>query len=281
MQYLKQPLRLIQSSILSIFKPPFVSPTVDLHYPAAMPSLRGVNHPAFSRLSATSYLLKVPDGPFSVTLHVGQVADYLHFDERVRAKGGIDSFQSIPLGFIDFATIWNSGVRNGDPRRLSKIFLSETPELGHFVELPHTPVCLTNFFITPEQVGLGPDLRNDSTSAGVQNEIMQEFATMMMDKRRSQRRGYEERREKRLRLFNKGYASNTSGSSNPLSNLRFGPCRRHRENPSSQNSNVLVPFQELGLEPSDEILPMLPTDDVVLPLLPTNEAGHPSMEAAT
>ena len=135
--------------------------------------------------------------------------------------------------------------------------------------------------LLPEQVGLGPDLRNDSTSAGVQNEIMQEFATMMMDKRCSQRRGYEERREKCLRLFNKGYTSNTSGSSNPLSNLRFGPCRRRRENHSDRNSSVSVPFQELGLEPSDEILPMLPMDDVVLPLLPTDEAGHPSMEAAT
>ena len=55
--YLRQlPFSFLKSTILSIFQTPFVSPTIDLNYSITMPGLRGISHPAFSHLSATSYL---------------------------------------------------------------------------------------------------------------------------------------------------------------------------------------------------------------------------------
>ena len=92
--------------ILSFFQPSFISLTVDFEFDYTMAPFRSVDHPRFSRISSTHYLVKKEsDGYFDATIHVGQVADYLHFDERLRIQRDLTDFQSVPLGYLDFAEL--------------------------------------------------------------------------------------------------------------------------------------------------------------------------------
>jgi hypothetical protein len=76
---------------------------------------------------------------------------------------------------------------------------------------------------------------------------MREFAAIMLDKRRKQRRGYEERREKRLRSFSDGPASTN------LSCLHFFKSNRHRM-PSSlaESTPIIHPVHNPASEPFNE-----------------------------
>jgi hypothetical protein len=69
------------SSIVSLFPrfpyPSFVSATVDLGLGTAMSPLPCVNHPLFTRLSPTHYLIKSPGAYLNGSVHVGQLADTL------------------------------------------------------------------------------------------------------------------------------------------------------------------------------------------------------------
>ena len=109
-------------TVISVFNPPSFgsinSPTVDLDcIIIIMPKLRGINHPSFTRISPTHYTIRDPKDILDSTIHVSQIADYLRFDEQLRAKG-LAKLQSIPLGFDEFAHLWNTGARETDPRRI-------------------------------------------------------------------------------------------------------------------------------------------------------------------
>ena len=145
--------------------PPTV--TIDLdQLNIVMRKHRGIDHPSFTRISPTHYLINDPAASKALpgTLHVGQIADYLTFDEQLRTHG-ISELQSVPHGFDDFAYLWNIGTSDNDYRQISRIFVSEAD--GYSVDATTTPVVLTDFFITPEQVGLvdpsSPD-RDGTTS---------------------------------------------------------------------------------------------------------------------
>jgi hypothetical protein len=252
--YLSQYFHSFRSTLSSFLSPTFVSVTVDLPFDLTMPRLRGIQHPRFTRLSATHYLLKDPDYPLHMTLHVGQIADYLKFDEHVRDRNGMHDLQSMPLGFADFADIWNSGVNDGDSRRISKVFLADQSS-DHFVEISTSPICISDFFITPEQVGLVSEGRTNENSA-LQNEIVQEFASIMMDKRRHQRRGFQDRRDKRLQAVTGGPAYQRDAA---LSRLSFKATRHHSTTPGS--SSAVVPSSQPVVEPLDDELVPSPMDD--------------------
>jgi hypothetical protein len=118
-----------------------------------MPPLRSITHSRFSRISPTHYVIKNVDGYLSVTTHVGQIADYLTFEERLRIQKDFTNFQSIPLGYLEFAQLWNTGVSQNDIRRLSTYSYPEGSDTPSF-EISSTPLSITEFFITPDQVGL-------------------------------------------------------------------------------------------------------------------------------
>ena len=149
-----------------------------------MPGFCGINHPRFTRLSTTHYRLCDFDRPFAATLHVGQIADFLQFDAQLHEQKGLGSITTIPLSFDNFAVIWNRGARSDDHRRLCQVLYPTQGEEDPYVILPDTPLLITNFFITAEQVGLVSDLPTSNTL--LQNEIMQEFAVMMMTKQKNQ-----------------------------------------------------------------------------------------------
>ena len=47
------------------------------------PALPSVAHPSFTRITPTSYLMRDPDYPVHTTIHVGQITEYLQFDEQL------------------------------------------------------------------------------------------------------------------------------------------------------------------------------------------------------
>jgi hypothetical protein len=120
-----------------------------------MPALQGVDHPSFRRLSATHYLVTDPERPsFLVTIHVGQIADFLRFDEQIRLGGGPRFVDAIPLGYAMFADRWNAGAGVGDHRRLSKVSFSERDN-SYRLTVSTNPPTVSEFFITVDQVGVG------------------------------------------------------------------------------------------------------------------------------
>lgn len=78
---LKNSLSTSFSRILPFFSPPFISPTIDLELTTMTPP-RCVNHTQFTCISATHYSIKNLGNYLDGVVHVGQVADYLNFEER-------------------------------------------------------------------------------------------------------------------------------------------------------------------------------------------------------
>ena len=62
--------------------------------------------------------------------------------------------------------------------------------MDHEVEPSSTPVYSSNFFITAEQVSLGTS-PNHSSNNNLQSEIMQEFASIMMEQHHNSCKGFE------------------------------------------------------------------------------------------
>jgi hypothetical protein len=140
-------------------------------------------------------------------LHVGQIAAYLLFDERMRQSGTVHHRQAMPLGYLEFAAVWNEGALTGDPRRLSTFFLPEGAE-GYTINLSTVPIPIADFDITPEQIGLSPDPvfappraprydpPRDKTPT---NRAQNSGGYNKRDQRQTNRQGYQKRVEKRQR----------------------------------------------------------------------------------
>ena len=154
----------------------FSSPSLDLDVLIIMPKVRTVNHPFFKRISATHYRIREPDNSLNSTVHIRQIANYLKFDEQLQRCRGIAQLQSMPLGFPSFSDLWNRGTRNG--KQLSKVYLPDYSD-EYQVDIYNNPVNIDDFHITTEQVGLAPIAPDSSSSAS--REIIQEFATIMME----------------------------------------------------------------------------------------------------
>ena len=59
----------------------------------------------------------------------------------------------MPLGYLKFAELWNSGVHQGDPQRISTVYFPEGTKKPLLIIAPE-PVALADFVITSQQVGL-------------------------------------------------------------------------------------------------------------------------------
>ena len=227
-------------TVISVFNPPSFgsinSPTVDLDcIIIIMPKLRGINHPSFTRISPTHYTIRDPKDILDSTIHVSQIADYLRFDEQLRAKG-LAKLQSIPLGFDEFAHLWNTGARETDPRRISRVYVPESWD-EYYVDQTESPVHVRDFFITAEQVGLAPPTPTTTNPAPSNSdsqrdtfredrELAREYLMDSMEQRRMNQEGYAQRKEQRP--FTRQPAPNR-GSTAPLSRLQFEGKRTKRK----------------------------------------------------
>jgi hypothetical protein len=207
--------------------------------PPPRPALQGVDHPLLMRVSPTIYLLKEPGSSVHTTVHVAQIAEYVQFDEELRAYSRTSTFRSIPLGYTDFCLAWNNGTAVDDPWQFSTTFISDDPQDNGVVPSKY-PVRLSEIFITPEQTGIVPI--NDQPSA-VQAEINQEYTAMMAAKQRRLREFIEERKAKRPPHY-------TVYMPPPRMSNNHNNRGRGRSQPKFRNNNQHKPFNNKTTTPS-------------------------------
>ena len=254
---------------------PLLSSNPSTSMPASRrPQLRGIRHPSFTRISPTNYLMRDPDYPIHTTIHVAQIADYVRFDEQLRAQRSLTGITAMPIGFTDFAAAWNDGSDSNDPRRFSTVFFSEDP-VHNSVDLSTYPVPLSDFFISPTQAGLAADVLNSANlpSPSLQADINQEFTALMVDKQKRQRLRYEERRDRRLQ----GYTTPTTTTRRDHQNTSRPRIRKRQRDPDmersqSPDSRTTLPTELLVQNPSTE----LPTDTQTAAPLTTAATEEPA-----
>ena len=124
------------------------------------------------------------------------------------------------------------------------------------------PVPITDFFITPDQVGLCGPAKDESTTS-LQCEITQEFTAVMMEQRHNSHRGFEQQQERRVRSFGLGLAHQPDAV---LNCLRFNKQRYDQlaspEHVQSSSSPILNATKCEAPKTAQE--PPLPTDDSTL-----------------
>ena len=131
-------------------------------------------------------MIREADSPLSYTVHVGQIADYVNFDEQLRTQG-LRNLSSIPLAFDDFAYLWNTGTSENDLRRVSRVYRPEGAD-DYTVELSHKPIKTKEFFITLEQVGLFTT-KDETPKDTFHDEVTKEFLLDVMEQHRNLRQG--------------------------------------------------------------------------------------------
>ena len=140
------------------------------------PILQGINHPLFSCISPTTYTMQDPDYSICTTIHVGQLAEYLQFNEELCTSHDANRFKSIPIGFAKFGNLWNAGVSPSDDHHISRVFLYANPD-HNTVNPSYHPVQLQDFHITPTQAGLATTPKNQPSST-LQADINHEFTAL-------------------------------------------------------------------------------------------------------
>ena len=195
------------SLVLIHFAPPSTIPLVTylpdlinqqpLHYLFAM--LDGIHHPSFRRVTPTKYVMYLGsqgegDNYRISSVHVGQLVDFLIFDEALRKGRKIQNNSEVPLGYHEFADIFNLGAHRKDKRRITTI---QTMQSGPpRITLSNNPVTAHHFRITPTQCGAP-----SSNPFGMTDEqaalVVGQFASSMAEEKVRKTNFAQERIEKR------------------------------------------------------------------------------------
>jgi transposase InsO family protein len=197
---------------LTIFD--FIHPSIlhsNFHLPSSSsislePFMRGITHPQFTRYSNTDYILTNPTSPYKRILHTGHIAKCLNYDKALRDGRTPDQVLGIPLGYDEFAEIFNEYKRPNDKRELSTTGVERTK--GTIRKSRH-PVTLRDFFITAEQCGLGAP--NKDKEAEESALVFERYAKdkAKSDKRRDE--AIQKRKEKRRENFSGPVKPNKRG----------------------------------------------------------------------
>ena len=185
--------------------------------PHTIPSCHNTNHPYFSCISDTHYQITKPRSHVATTIHVGQITDYVNFDEDVWTHGGMTRIRSMPLGYPKFTNLWNMGTQHGDHQQFSHIYIPEGAA-EYQVQLFLQLVDISKFAITKTQIGMAPP------TSTLQAELTQEFAYVMMEQHRNSRRGFERRQDWWMNQINQRPASRPG---NRLCHIQF-TCNQHQ-----------------------------------------------------
>ena len=196
---------------------------------------------------------------------MAQVAEFLKFDEELRAFNDTSDYKSIPLGYIEFCKAWNEGAAADDPRRLSTVYLADDPAQNE-VELSNHPLQLPDFHITPAQAGYTSG-DTPSPPDPVQDAITQEFAAIMAFRQKKERQFREDRREKRNHAFKTGLIT-----THP--NATRSPAFKRRQRKRAQDrDNTTTPFSSLlPEEKSSTNADSAKTSNMQAPEAPTSSA---------
>ena len=213
--------------------------------------LAGIDHPSFTRISTTAYAMREPNYPVHTKIHVGQISEYLRFDEQIRTHGESLKFRSVPIGFNEFGTVWNNGaIAAGDSRRISSVFLAEDAKFN-FATPSLTPVHLEEFHITPEQAGVITNTAPDPKTTAIQADLNLELATILVARQKKQRQSYEERQQEKLRPFAARKTTTAPSSSRLSLRKRIHKHSKQLERVPAASSSTSVPSAE-DLPPADD-----------------------------
>ena len=100
-------------------------------------SLHSINHPSFTQVSPTIYLVKQPNYPIQLSIYVAHIAEYIQFNKQICEDDNTSHYQSVPIGFFNFCNAWNSGVASDDPHCLSTFYYTNEPTHNFPFSLPH------------------------------------------------------------------------------------------------------------------------------------------------
>lgn len=183
-------------------------PKPDLSY--IMPAIRNsylcsINHPSFTCVSPTTYLVKQQDYPILLSIHVTQITKYIQFDKKIYEDDDASHYQSVSISFYDFCNAWNSGVAPDDPHHLSTFYYAEETAHNTISPSPY-PVQLHRFYITPAQAGATHSSSNQMSNS-LQSDINQEFAAIMVAKQKKEHQSFEEHEQKHTSIFEKNKPS--------------------------------------------------------------------------
>jgi hypothetical protein len=241
------------SAVHSVSNPPYPD-----HPESAMPFLSGINHPRFTRISPTTYLMRDPNHSAPLTIHTGQIADYIRFDDRLRVQNRFTASTQVPIGFTQFSSTWNEGAAPTDLRRVSTLYYSDQPA-SYSADISHVPVRLTDFHITPIQAGILPASYQPTSS--LQSDVQQEFTALMVEKQKRIRFYQEEREAKRMRVFNPDadhLGSTISHSHHPVKPRRQRKRRHQTTSATDTGSSSQSPIDfHATTEPE---IPLVPGD---------------------
>ena len=155
----------------------------------------GVAHPRFDRISRTKYAFSEDLGPSRYVVHIGQVMEYINFDQFLRNGNNIFKDTEIPIGYEKFAESFNGGALQKDRRRFTTFLPMDR---GPYTIWKPAERCVTlaDFKIRPEDCNTG-----STNLFGMTEEqaamIVGQFATTQAKQNMQRTKFAEQRIEKR------------------------------------------------------------------------------------
>jgi hypothetical protein len=209
----------------------------------------------------------------------------------MRDLGGIQHLDSMPLGYLEFATIWNEGVYNGDARRLSVFFLPENADQYSY-KISMVPIPVSDFSIFPDQVGLrrtdrlpqpprmAPPPSMYPPSRPYHHPQPPVGHARRVERQHDNRQGYDRRVERRQRRAGLDVIQGPSTSLSDLSRLQFrSPQNLHRVDPDNTQSPTASTITSVGT-PLGSSSPLNDGQDAAMQELPVvPEAGTTASSA--
>ena len=153
----------------------------------------GIRHPKFQRRTQTEYIMTTTEPVRHAILHVGQIANYLAFDKALRNGRRVSDLPGLPIGYIEFAHVFNTGATSKDHRRISTVSFDDGET---YVVKSKSPVSTQDFAITSVQCGI-PEPREDESEL----LVLKEYAKDLARQKKRREDAYQNRKNKQQSLF--------------------------------------------------------------------------------
>ena len=155
-----------------------------------MSDLSGINHPQFTHVSWTKYLVINPDGLPCWSVHVGWLMNYIAFEKLLWEGGSVFNCPGIPIGYLEFAHTFNTGTYPGDTWCMSIFTIDDTSEN---ITISTNPVYINDFFIKWDQCRLNL-ICQDQLIEGESLALI-DYTTGMAIQKRKQQEYYKQHQE--------------------------------------------------------------------------------------
>jgi hypothetical protein len=121
-----------------------------------------LHHPLIARRGKLEYTVSNIDTPRKGFIHVAQIAKFLEFDKLLRRSDSVTGIREMPVGYMEFANVYNTGKHFKDDREMATIVTINDQER---IIKAGKQLTLADFDITAEQCGLPPRHKDDDSAA--------------------------------------------------------------------------------------------------------------------